>query len=370
MEPLPKKVVAWVAAGIATVSVIVVIMLMRWAGARGLDGEQLVTTQFDALRTGLSIGLGGGGLFALYLAWRRQRSTEIGLAQKEQDQAAVALAYALQERTALASEADAAARRITDLYTKAVEQIGSDKAPVRFGGLYALERLGQDMESQRETIVNVVCAYLRMPFKQTPPPSNENALEDERERHSERFYAHAEEHQVRLTALRILQRHRRLNGEGSPLFWSDVTVDLTGANLTGMDLTGVDLTNANLTGADLDGARLWGANLTGADLSRANLNGANLIRADLTGAVLSEADLPFTRADGAVFTRVDLTGANLVGACLINACLIGAGLTGANLAGAALTGANLTGANLMGAGLDKADLTQAQWAQLGVTPKA
>lgn len=115
---------------------------------------KLVTARFDALRTGLSVGLGGGGVFALYLAWRRQHSTEIGLAQKQQDQADVARAYELQretfettrlyqERVAAATERDAEARRITDLYTKAVEQLGSDKAPVRLGGLYALERLAQ-----------------------------------------------------------------------------------------------------------------------------------------------------------------------------------------------------------------------------------
>lgn len=128
MPPLSKKVIAWVAAAIATASVALVVVLW-WAGTRGLEGEKLVTARFDALRTGLSIGLGAGGLFGLYLAWRRQHSTEIGLAQKQQDQADVARAYALQERTALASEADSAARRITDLYTKAVEQLGSEKEP-------------------------------------------------------------------------------------------------------------------------------------------------------------------------------------------------------------------------------------------------
>jgi len=73
-----------------------------------------------------------------------------------------------QEIATLLTDQDAAQRRITELYTKAVEQLGSDKAPVRLGGLYALERLGQDNPSQRQTIVNVICAYLRMPFPATP----------------------------------------------------------------------------------------------------------------------------------------------------------------------------------------------------------
>jgi 2-oxoglutarate dehydrogenase complex dehydrogenase (E1) component-like enzyme len=38
---------------------------------------------------------------------------------------------------------DAAARRITDLYGKAVDQLGSEKALVRLGGLSALECLAR-----------------------------------------------------------------------------------------------------------------------------------------------------------------------------------------------------------------------------------
>jgi hypothetical protein len=45
------------------------------------------------------------------------------------------------EETQRDTREDAVARRITELYGKAVEQLGSDKAPVRLGGLYALERL-------------------------------------------------------------------------------------------------------------------------------------------------------------------------------------------------------------------------------------
>jgi hypothetical protein len=62
---------------------------------------------------------------------------------------------------------DATERRVTELYTKAADQLGSDKAPVRLAGLYALERLAQDSPGQRQTIVNVICAYLQMPY--TPP---------------------------------------------------------------------------------------------------------------------------------------------------------------------------------------------------------
>ncbi|MEU3767893.1 hypothetical protein AB0E55_22815 [Amycolatopsis keratiniphila] len=60
-----------------------------------------------------------------------------------------------------------------ELYTKAVEQLGSEKTPVQLGGLYALERLAQDNESQRQTIVSVICAYLRMPYQLLEPPADD-----------------------------------------------------------------------------------------------------------------------------------------------------------------------------------------------------
>jgi len=37
------------------------------------------------------------------------------------------------------TDRDATQRRITGLYTRAAEQLGNDTAPVRLGGLYALE---------------------------------------------------------------------------------------------------------------------------------------------------------------------------------------------------------------------------------------
>jgi uncharacterized protein YjbI with pentapeptide repeats len=245
MSPLPKKVIAWVAAGIATVTVVVVVLLW-WAGTRGLEGEKLVTARFDALRVGLSIGLGGGGLFALYLAWRRQHSTEIGLAQKQQDQVDVARAYELQretfattrqhqERVASATKRDADARRVTDLYTKAVEQLGSEKAPVRLGGFYALERLAQDHVEQRQTIVNVLCAYLRMPYSLPGDPPDDDA-DDKLTAHRERV----QEREVRLAAQRILAHHLRPGkavNEPVKTFWADIELDLTGATLINFDLT-------------------------------------------------------------------------------------------------------------------------------------
>jgi uncharacterized protein YjbI with pentapeptide repeats len=68
-------------------------------------------------------------------------------------------------------------------------------------------------------------------------------------------------------------------------------VNLSGADLFGVDLSGANLYGVNLSGANLYGANLYGVNLSGANLSGANLYGANLSRANLSGANLYGANL-------------------------------------------------------------------------------
>jgi hypothetical protein len=51
--------------------------------------------------------------------------------------------------------------QITDRYTRAVEQLGSDKLDVRLGGIYALERIAKDSERDHPTVVEVLSAFVR-----------------------------------------------------------------------------------------------------------------------------------------------------------------------------------------------------------------
>ncbi|WP_372663464.1 pentapeptide repeat-containing protein [Amycolatopsis kentuckyensis] len=174
-----------VAAGAAT------LLLTLLGGGRPEDSARL-----DALRTAANIVVGTGGAAALLLAARKQRSAELDLAQKDHD---------------------ATERRITEIYGKAADQLGSDKAPVRLAGLYSLERLAGGYPEHRQTIVNVLCAYLRMPVEGT----------DE------------EEAQVRKTVQRILLLHLRPGPPEQPSesFWPDVDLDFSGARLVGLNLT-------------------------------------------------------------------------------------------------------------------------------------
>ncbi|MFI6100828.1 pentapeptide repeat-containing protein [Lentzea sp. NPDC051213] len=209
--------------------------------------------RLDAIRTGLAIGAGIGAMITLALALRRQQATEH----------------------------DATERRLTELYVKAVDQLGSDKPAVRHGGLYALERVAQDNPAHRQTIVDVICAYLRSPY--TPPRapgtsklggiraplrprrarsqplsgsvSDTTPKDVKQEAHQER--------EVRLTAQRLLRDHlqpripartwlRRFT-RPAHTFWPDIDLDLTGATLIDFDLTGTAIRGARFNKAQFNG---------------------------------------------------------------------------------------------------------------------
>ena len=70
------------------------------------------------------------------------------------------------------SSSSAEQGQVTDRYTRAVEQLGHEKAPVRLGALYSLEHLAQDNPEYRQTVVDVV---LRLPAHALHPPSSDRA---------------------------------------------------------------------------------------------------------------------------------------------------------------------------------------------------
>ena len=280
---LSNRTISWAALVLIIIGVgVAVVLLIAFGNGQHPD-------QLDAIKTAGTIVVGTGGAAALWLTARRQQTNEIALNQKHLDQMAAERAFAFQQqqaadtrahlqRVAEATEADAEARRITDLYTKAADQLGSDKAPVRLAGLYALERLAQDNPTQRQTIVNVICAYLRMPY--VPPTDKPGALrlgardprpgarvtrsaapaatrriptttsrtDEEQQRRQER--------EVRLTAQRILSTHLDPGedpNQASEAFWPHISIDLTGGTLIDFDLTGRHVGTAWFSGAQFTG---------------------------------------------------------------------------------------------------------------------
>ena len=132
--------------------------------------------------------------------------------------------------------------------------------------------------------------------------------------------------------------------------------NLRDSDLRDADMSDSDLRDANLSGADLSGANLSGAYLKGADLSDADLRRVELFEAELSGVNLSDTDLSGMDLSEAKLSTATLFNVNLSESNLRNADLRGADLSEADLSGADLCGADLGGADLSGANLFETDV--------------
>jgi hypothetical protein len=171
------------------------------------------TTHADALRTG---GLAAGSVVALYALWLndRRRKTEEARHEVERER------YEL-ERV----RADRDRDRITDeRFAKAIELLGHAADQVRVGAMHALAGLGSGSSHYTQTVLDVLCSYLRRPFDDDP-----NEL------------------QVRLTAQRlIVALLPSADSDGSAF-----DLDLTGAQLRYFDASGRLFGAVTLRGAAL-----------------------------------------------------------------------------------------------------------------------
>jgi uncharacterized protein YjbI with pentapeptide repeats len=146
-------------------------------------------------------------------------------------------------------------------------------------------------------------------------------------------------------------------------------VNLYGRNLSGLNLTDVDLWNAQLGAANLSGANLTRTNFTGALMQNSNLSGTTVSRTILLGAVMNGADVSATNLSTAFFGNqmrgltMTSDGGTVLPANYVfrNTNLVGPSVVqfNANFAGANLSGLNLTGSNFWQANLSNANLTNA-----------
>jgi len=216
--------------------------------------------------------------------------------------------------------------QVTDRYTKAIEQLGSEKLDVRIGGIYALERVARDSARDHPTVMEVLTAFVREHSHERWPPSDPAGQERAR------------------SARPDIQAAVTVVGRGAYLFRADLTgADLHVAKLDVANLHRAVLIDTDLTGADLRGATLTQAYLTGADLNRADLHSATLTEAYLRGANLTGANLTGANLTGAVLGVTDTFRAILRGATLTQAYIVGGHPTDADLTGADLTGASSGG---------------------------
>jgi hypothetical protein len=172
------------------------------------------TSRSDALKTA---GLAGGAVVALYALWLNDRRRRVEEARQEVER---------QRHDLEMSRTEQDRERISDeRFAKSVELLGHEADQVRVGALHALAGLARSRPQYTQTVLDVLCSYLRRPFTHARYTDGDAKPTPEDER----------ELQVRLTAQRLLAellpRTSEVDGESHDL-------DLTGAVLEYLDLSG------------------------------------------------------------------------------------------------------------------------------------
>lgn len=169
------------------------------------------TTGAEALRTG---GLAAGSVVALYALWlndrrRRVEETRQGFERRRTDY-----------------EGDRAA---DERFARAVELLGNEADQVRVGALHALAGLARTSPSYTQTVLDILCAYLRQPFLHPRYQTDEAEWTQAETNDAERKL------QVRLTAQRLIADLLPHTGEADAPRYD---LDLTGASLEYFDPSG------------------------------------------------------------------------------------------------------------------------------------
>ncbi|MCP2325667.1 hypothetical protein HDA40_004174 [Hamadaea flava] len=202
-----------------------------------------------------------------------------------------------------------------------------ESAAVRLAGIYAMAGLADDWPSGRQTCIDVLCAYLRMPYQ---PDFQAQAAARTRWKEGER--------EVRLSIITVIRDHlrdHRGDQERMASTWQGRSMDFTGAVFDGGDFS-----HAVFAGGIVDFSR---ATFTGGNVrfGSATFSGA---RVRFSGATFSEGVVGFSRAtfsggvvdfDGASFSegRVGFNAATFSGARVrFNAATFSGSLVGFPLA--------------------------------------
>lgn len=206
LAPFGIVYVLLLAAGVAGALVVYFLLVSLVPGAG--------SSRLEAMKTALLVVAGSGAGAGLYVQYRKQHT----------DETRSVLDHANSRR-----DQD---KLFTERYTQAVTQLESDKAAVRLGGVYALARIADDSERDRPTCLEVLCAYLRMPYD------------------PQATAADLAERQVRVTAQTVVAD--RLSNT-RPGFWADADVDLRGAWLINVSFNNARVRSGAFTNAVFDG---------------------------------------------------------------------------------------------------------------------
>jgi hypothetical protein len=201
-------------------------------------------------------------------------------------------------------------RRVTESFSTAVEQLGSDKLEVRLGGIYSLERISKESPDDYWTVMENLTAFVRERSRRNEAERNELDLEPRASRRAYFLWLEAGRPEGRADDFWAKAFEQEKIGEEPA---TDIAAVLTvikrrselNRKREADNGWRFNLRNAFLNRADLRGAHLEWANFGRAHLEQADLRDANLKRADCRGARLYRASL-----GGAHLERTTLRGAD------------------------------------------------------------
>jgi uncharacterized protein YjbI with pentapeptide repeats len=208
---------------------------------------------------------------------------------------------------------------ITDRYSKAIDQLGSENSQIRLGGIFALEKLSSSSKDYTSVVNNVLATYIRQKSRDTGSNTFEEiqaALNIISFKETNRDYSIDDSHGVNishslLTSFNfdnaILSHAKMISSDFSES--SLVNADLSNVSGLEADFSKTNLTNSNLSQSNFYGgifeqSILKGAIIKNSNLQLTNLREANLINCDFTGSDLSDADL-----HGSILYGADLSKA-------------------------------------------------------------
>lgn len=167
--------------------------------------------------------------------------------------------------------------QITELFTRAVDQLGNPAMEIRLGGIYALERIANESDKDYWPIMEILTAYARSNSSieiVRNQKINDIVMDIQANESTKRKASGIRRVSLDIQAiLTVIKRRKNYfnNGESNILILRATYLeeaDLTETHLEGVDLTETNLRQANLEGAHLEGADLGWANLRRADLKK------------------------------------------------------------------------------------------------------
>lgn len=250
------------------------------------------TTRADAVRIVLTMVAGVGGIIALTIAYRKQQGAEAG--------------------------------RFMVSLENAARQLGAMEPTVQFAGIYALAALADASGyARKQKCVDVLCAYLRLPYKGTVEASLVREIVERRTwfdtlgevEETRTHQIRPADKEVRLTIIREIA-HRLLPETHNS--WSSLNMDFTGAVFDGGNFNSARFTGgyktfreAKFNGgsvkfmmADFDGGKV--------DFAKAEFNSGDVLfaMANFNNGTVSFREAKFNGANvnftGAAFNSIEV----------------------------------------------------------------